>query len=571
MIEFINIKVEGFCSLYKLDLSLRVPGFTLIKAPNGYGKSTLFSAIVWCIYGKNLKGSSDVNTWAKYRPKDYLGTKVELSFRADGKLCKITRCLNYKGDVNGSKGASRLVFQIEAEDVPEKSKTSIQDRITRVIGMSYNLFMNSVMFGQGMKRIIQESSTDQKRVFEELFNITYLNEAKVIAQNKLNNSLEKFKEINSKVEALVIEKNTLKSSLRGFKQAGNTRDKQIDNQISLLQKNIKVKQDKLQGVDLTKLEKDKESFVKEIQSIDNTISKTKDMKLKAEEAIDIPLKELIVDTIKLLKSKKYKSALSNLMDIQKNYELSENYSQKLDSLKEQRSKLESKKYQLSINIMGYTSLKKNIQSLLDRISECEKEKVNNEYSQEIAKCKKKLKELRSSIKQYQPQLKTFEKDTGIYKWAYSEAFGNNGIKAFIFQSSVKDINLTLASYASILGFLIQFEVDTSGSRKDFKAHIKMDGIEVQYEDLSGGQQQLVNLAMAFAMNQVVLSIRGVNITFLDEVFESLSEDNVEIVISLLRHIYKDRSLYLISHLSSIPLGNSRVIKVSRVKGLSYYE
>ena len=43
----------------------------LIKAPNGKGKSTILSALVWAIYGKNLKGVSEVTTWEKVRPDVY--------------------------------------------------------------------------------------------------------------------------------------------------------------------------------------------------------------------------------------------------------------------------------------------------------------------------------------------------------------------------------------------------------------------------------------------------------------------------------------------------------------------
>ena len=41
--------------------------------------------------------------------------------------------------------------------------------------------MNSIMFGQGIKRLIQESNSDKKKLFEEVFDLEYLNLAKGIA------------------------------------------------------------------------------------------------------------------------------------------------------------------------------------------------------------------------------------------------------------------------------------------------------------------------------------------------------------------------------------------------------
>ena len=99
----------------------------------------------------------------------------------------------------------------------------------------------------------------------------------------------------------------------------------------------------------------------------------------------------------------------------------------------------------------------------------------------------------------------------------------------------------------------------------------MDGIEVQYDELSGGQKQLCNLAMAFAMNEVMTQAKGISIAFLDEVFENLSQDNIEIVVGLIKKVYKDKTLFLITHQESLPISNSKTLKVQRIKGISHYQ
>lgn len=570
MIEFYKINIEGFCSIPKLSLDLNIKGFTLIKAPNGYGKSTLFSALIWCIYGKNLKGTSSVNTWEKYRTKEYLGTKVEVYFKADSKTCKITRCLNYKGEVNGSKGLSRLLFEIDAEEVKEKSKVKIQDIIQETVGLSYNLFLNSVMFGQGLKRLIQESTTDQKKIFEEVFDVTYLNDARTVAQNKLNNSLESYNDINSLVKGLELKKQAAKNQLKELKNLQKDSIFNLDHKIALKQKELKVIDQKLEGVSIEKLSKNLEKLENNSEKLSSSISSLEKLIRSAKDQSNISLKEFIDKIISLLDNKKYKTALKTLTSLKDLFISIDENTQKSISLKEQLNSLKSEQYNKRIQISSYKNLEKDRNKLKNEIEDLKGES-NVELDNSINKCKSQIKEIRTSIRQHIPQLSVLENNTRNYRWAYSEAFGNNGIKAFLFESSLNDINKTLESYSDILGFLIQFKIDTSSARKDFITTITMEGIRVDYDDLSGGQKQLVNLAMAFAMNEVVYSLKGINITFLDEVFESLSEDNIEIVVTLLRHIYKDRSLFLITHLSSLPLGNSRLLKVSRIKGLSYYE
>ena len=119
MINFKSIHIEGFCSIGNLDMPLNERGIVLIKAPNGYGKSSILSALVWALYGKNLKGVSNVNTWKKYRSKEYSGTKVEVYFESQGKIHKVIRCSNYTQEVEGSKGGNRQVYLIDAIQVED--------------------------------------------------------------------------------------------------------------------------------------------------------------------------------------------------------------------------------------------------------------------------------------------------------------------------------------------------------------------------------------------------------------------------------------------------------------------
>lgn len=99
------------------------------------------------------------------------------------------------------------------------------------------------------------------------------------------------------------------------------------------------------------------------------------------------------------------------------------------------------------------------------------------------------------------------------------------------------------------------------ARKEFVTLIERDGMIIDYDELSGGEKQLVCVAMAFAMNEALTASKGINLAFLDEVFESLSSDNIEVVTSLIRHIFKEKTLFLITHLDSLPLGNTKSCKL----------
>ena len=156
MLKFIKIVIEGFASYEGYnELDLCPNSAVVIKAPNGSGKSTIFSALVWCLYGKTIKGVSDVNTKKKYQTKEYKGTRVITYFQKDGDVYMVTRCQNYIGNLeDGTKGRDRLQIIKNADVVDIKGKPKLQEYLISELGLSHQLFMNSIMFGQGMKKLI---------------------------------------------------------------------------------------------------------------------------------------------------------------------------------------------------------------------------------------------------------------------------------------------------------------------------------------------------------------------------------------------------------------------------------
>lgn len=570
MIQFGNIIIEGFCSIPYLELNLGLKGITVIRGATGEGKTTILSALVWGAYGKNLKGKSDVNTWEKYRPKNYNGTKVEIYFGKDGKTHKITRCLKYKGEVNGAKGKDRLIYEIDAVEVSEKNKGEIQALINADFGMSYSLFINSILFGQGMKRLIQESSSDKKDLFEEIFELEYISKARDIAKGYYTEALREYNEISQKYSSSKEKKQSIQRMLDDLKKQANHVKNDLSSRVKVLEKKLSLLAKAKKENELKETVTYKNHIEQRIQEARDNQKELLDKINDAKKKTRVSLEEFIGVIIKLLKRGDIKNSLKRLMEVKKAFG-------DIERLQDKCSKLADK-------ISNYRD---KLEELRDQ--EYEANKVQRDIDLTHVEIKKLLSEKRAGvnlglIKKYKTQLSTIsdklqsiegemeEKRAKVdnYKWVMDDPLGNRGIKAFLFESSLDILNETLESYSEVLGFSILFYVDIQGVKKDFNTQIIMDGIEVSYEELSGGQKQLVNLAMAFAMNEVMTKAKGINIAFLDEVFENLSSEYVDLVIGLIRKIYKDKTLYLISHQESLPIPNARVLTVTRERGLSQY-
>lgn len=567
MLTFTTMNVVGFCSIENLHIPLNPSCTILIKAPNGKGKSTILSALVWAIYGKNLKGVSEVTTWEKVRPKDYQGVMVEVFFQKGEHIYKIIRCQKCNIVLeDGAKGKDRLILMKDNEVVNVKGKNKLQDAINAELGLSYTLFMNSIMFGQGIKRLIQESNSDKKKIFEEVFDLEFLNIAKGIAMQDKNNLLAQANEVEHQ-SAL------LKKELEANKEAYfDLRDREKGFKEKIKSERRELRKDR---EDLTK------QLIKKQQQLKDEVEKSLKIKIKKHtDYVDVLKSKIkynrivsgvsLPDFVKKLKIQldkgHYKRAKESVDIIYKaiinSDKLQEEYEDALGRLDELRTTNEK-----------YKRLQKECDDIASDIADIDEEleKLKQEKLKVMSpKYKEKLKEIRKTLRKVDEDYHNKELELENYNWLINDPLGNNGIKAYLFDSSLDMLNRTLDKYSQVLGFRIEFNIDLGTARKEFFTLIERDGQIIDYDELSGGEKQLVNVAMAFAMNESLTMSKGINLAFLDEVFESLSSDNVEVVTSLIRHTFADKTLFLITHLDSLPLSNTKILQVEKVNGLSSY-
>lgn len=567
MLTFTTMNVVGFCSIENLHIPLNPSCTILIKAPNGKGKSTILSALVWAIYGKNLKGVSEVTTWEKVRPKDYQGVMVEVFFQKGEHIYKIIRCQKCNIVLeDGAKGKDRLILMKDNEVVNVKGKNKLQDAINAELGLSYTLFMNSIMFGQGIKRLIQESNSDKKKIFEEVFDLEFLNIAKGIAMQDKNNLLAQANEVEHQSALLKKELEANKEAYfdlrdreKGFKEKIKSERRELKKDREDLTKQLIKKQQQLKDEVEQSL---KVKIKKHTDYVDGLKSKIKYNRIVSGVSLPDFVKKLKIQ----LDKGHYKRAKESVDIIYKaiinSDKLQEEYEDALGRLDELRTTNEK-----------YKRLQKECDDIASDIADIDEEleKLKQEKLKVMSpKYKEKLKEIRKNLRKVDEDYHNKELELKNYDWLLNDPLGNNGIKAYLFDSSLDMLNRTLDKYSQVLGFRIEFNIDLGTARKEFFTLIERDGQIIDYDELSGGEKQLVNVAMAFAMNESLTMSKGINLAFLDEVFESLSSDNVEVVTSLIRHTFADKTLFLITHLDSLSLSNTKILQVEKVNGLSSY-
>lgn len=564
MLKLLNMQVEGFCSIPNLYVPFDQKQTVLIKAPNGSGKSTIFSALVWCLYGKTIKGVSDVQTWKEFRTSDYCGTMVSVHFQRKESVYQVIRCQKYDKNLeDGSKGRDRFIVIKDAEPLDIKSKVQLQQKLVDILGLTQNLFTNSIMFGQGINRIIQESNADKKKLFEEIFDLNYLNIARGIALDDKSTIVSQLNEAERESASL---KRELESTISTYKDL-KAREKDFSNHIREERKELREDRKKLRAKREEILPNLGTSLTPEINMLQKELDKLHKAYRQAKSISNIPIKEFIGNVYEMISSKKYKAASKALLEIMEAFDMMENLQLEIDSKSHELDHYKEKHHEYNKYSQILADIDDDLETIKEQLRKLKEEKLkvlSPKYKEQIAYIRKKLRNVDEDYHNKELELED-------YNWVIDDPLGNNGIKAYLFDSSLDFLNRELEKYYEILGFHISFEIDLSSTRKEFCTLIEKDGHIIEYDELSGGEKQLVDISMAFAMNQALTISKGINIAFLDEVFESLSSDNIELVIQLVREVYKDKTLFLISHHDSLPFSNVKILEVEKRNGLSYYK
>lgn len=477
----------------------------------------------------------------------------------------------------------------------ERNKKDIQAKINEILGYSYDLFINSIIFGQKLKRIIEESGPQKKKIFDEAFETLFVDKAKKLTESEREKTRAALGNINDKVEnlseslittrdfyedAIAFEKN-----FKSDKKENLAKIKAKLEKLSDKKKEVTKKLSKLKSIDNDKILLDIQTVEEEISKLSKDVEKVKEWDNKIKEGKDVIASE--INKLTKLSSKKCftcgqsidKDKISQLSKelekaIKKNKEKTIELKRKIKSkdisktnslIKSQQDKLEELNQKL-YSIKSNKKLKKQLESELssynDDIKDYEKDlKKENESELKIKspKYNKKIGKLESKLKKLKKQQKILDKQEDIQDWLINDPLSNKGLKAYIFNSLLDKVNDNLDNYSDIIGFRIEFGIDLESSNKDFYQMIfKGDNI-INYADFSGGQKQLIDTTVALAIHEVISSVRPINLLFMDEPFEGLDKETIEVVSEIISRKAKEQNVYLITHHDSFNPHNSNTI------------
>jgi DNA repair exonuclease SbcCD ATPase subunit len=637
-IDFKSIYIEGFGSYSKPILFDFKEGLYLIKGRNGAGKTTLFNALVWCLYGKSIKDVKlkDIPSWTNWRTDSWSGTKVSVKFIIHNSYYEIIRHINYTGKTYGKTGNnSLLIFKDHNLVNTELYKSDQQFYINNLLGLSYIAFVNTVLFGQNLTKIIN-SSNEQKRIFiEELFNLNYLTELKTIASVKYKESkdlleaainnykdqgysydllLSKYKELETLLETLYNLKDTFETERKTYIESLDLKKLTlIDLRGQLENIQLKLNTDNLSDIELDiqkikKSESEKLSQLEEFNKLSQFIDiKVSELNLKLQsheisiidytnklnsisEAVCFECKSVLNNSGTNILAKKYRYDLnlhneqkdiinnsiielngkkdklySNKEIVFKELNLLQNEYNKIINLNNDILNLQKEYDILEIKIKAITeSIQEYENSILkytDNIQNLNIRDIQNNMlnlSIEIDSKKSDLVDLKALCTQ-------LEYNSMLYSWWNTNGFTSRGLPAFIFDYCLEQTNMLIKRYTDYIGFEVKFSIDHTKVNKSVLVTIHKDDYIIEYDCLSGGERQKVDICLAFAFHDLY-STNYLNILMLDEVFESIDDyGGVDEVLELINlKMSNAKCVYIITHNQNLNVVNASDIIIDKM-------
>lgn len=184
-----NVQINNFRSIGSINLALDTPGLHLVLGSNldnksfdsnGSGKSALFEAIIWGLFGEFLRS----------------GESVDNIIRKGEKTCSVELVVDPEdgsGDVviNRSRSPKKgLLTVTKAEDgtpmFPAGNVNEKQAELNEWLGTDFTTFTNSVYFGKGLAKFFMLSNdNDRKDLLESILKIVSFDKPLEAAKNKL--------------------------------------------------------------------------------------------------------------------------------------------------------------------------------------------------------------------------------------------------------------------------------------------------------------------------------------------------------------------------------------------------
>lgn len=592
-----KIEIENFRSIQsKVILNIKPGLFSIVgvnndekSSTNGCGKSTIVSALYWCLTGNTL--TNEVLADEVINNKTGKNCKVILFIDSDqGEIC-ITRCR--KDDQLGN----NLLLQINGEDLSCHKIADTQDRLNKLIKIPFDLLHSTIMMTCDIKSAFSQLTPQQRiQTLESIRDYSVWDKIRdeankdikdynsQIQENKLNlsnltGSMNTYKELREKtyIELKNLQENYNEEKLNSKINELNTKKESIEKSINTVTEKIKELENKT-FQDTSSLKEELNNIVDEAnnfklqqQNLESSNKITqKDIDLidkwfindkcptcgRLLERTEEDIKQKQTDKNNLLncinKNNKEIEKLATLItNKRKEWSDKNTILQQLDKDRLENTNLiknlskESSDYTINLNIF-IQELNKLILVKENHTNNLNKVTVSlNEYENKINILKKDIEVIKDNIEK-------LEKKRQLSDYYYKLLSSKGELRPYLLNKDIMYLNKCMQKYISRFFNNTTVELKLNGASIDI--NIDSNGIKKLVSSLSGGEKKRLDLSIQLGLYDLVQSTSqiGFNTIWLDEIEQCLDDLGVEQLIEVIEDKSQDvESVYWISNNSAV--------------------
>lgn len=588
--KLLRLTINNFLSFQHASIALDDKGLVGVSGQNkdetgatsnGSGKSSLFVAVRWCLYGVTGKG---IDSDAVVNDKAVHNCSVENIWldEVTGITYRITRYRRHK------KYKNNLRFEVKHPGLDWKDETLgkntlTQELVNEALGMDDLVFCASCYAAQSDSIDIPKmTDSELKELLENSLPFAKIEPLFVKFKDRLTKAkaaLESWERLfqhnevsmNANEQLLIGTNNDAKK----FEDERDSKLFRLDEQIEILENSIEDLHDKI--IDTSKLEdaiKVVRSKLVRYETLDYSINQAT-FELKS---IKTNL-EAYEDKVTLAKAAFVKSdacpACDQEMPKDKKEEFLANLEAKRKKLSEMYNEAQNRLKTYNAQLPDYLDLREKLGIFLEKLqsNEIVKEQIKKKqeaigsFQREKETLKynpyvKNIKGLEESIEDFMKKsdgyLKQIEdaKPEIIVLEKLVETLGPKGFRYHLLETATPELNNRTNYYLSLLTdgaigaiWSTVEKISTGEYREKFSIKVSMNG-RTSFGALSGGQQRKVRLACWFALQDLIAARaeKDVHIWFGDEIDTALDDAGLERLMSLLEEKARQKGTVLvISH------------------------
>lgn len=610
---------ENIGPFEKVEVDFSVPGLTVIEgcvlndpfaSDNGAGKSYLLSGIGWCLYGQALE--KDRQGDAVIRTGQPWGSAL-VNIRDGKNQIRVKRYRKHP------KYEHRLTLHVNKEDRTAGTSEQTQKEIINLLGMDWPAAANRLFFGsrEDVKSFYGAPEAQRKEVLDSLMELEIYAKAEIQAKkfrNEVQNSTNKneadflrFQQVvRIRAEAVtVLEREITQDASTQSLQDAQERLKKLETRrrqaaAELLSISGKYESLKLEHADkLTKYETDYEAYHKlqvawasKSESLKRSITQVEERLRRAQ----ADLKGII--SSKSAKCGKCRQVVSKAHSQNVAKEISNDiarYGRDADALQmeleigERNWEMEEKKKpQLPASTTALDLMEGKVEQIKSGQGDIDEQITQLKstiqgFSSQQERLQERLKKSRQDAAAAEKQSKAAEEQRVVFQsqledWnLVVEAMGNAGVKSFLMEAELPEINRYAAEYASrLLGAGVQMALSAttllkSGAvREKLLATASLDNRAQTHGVASASQKRKMDLSLMLAFRRLreERSSKKFEQFFADELFDNLDRVGIARVIGLLKEIAKECPVILVTHEDSLRQIGDRRIRVTQDAGVS---